>query len=567
MKPGCISLLLALLLLLPGGALRADVPQVMNYQGVLTNPQGEPYHGAVNVLFEIFNVQNGGSPLWAEDHPLLDVENGFFRTLLGTIEPLPDSIWESESLWLAITVGDADEMAPRMDIAAVPFSFRARIAEQVVGGSGTGDGHSLDAADGSPTDALFVDEAGEVGIGTTEPATSLHVMGPPVSARGQLSLGAPTSQDVFMSYYCGDLFATYLWYDVSDLDLRLQNVNDFYGGDLSLNPYGGNVGVGTSDPTEALEVVGTISSTTGGFKLPDGTLLATAADIGSGDSHWVRADDNLWADVPGNVGIGTTNPQEKLHVEGRVQVKGPGTIYPAYLGHLDGSVYAQAFNENNLAANIYGALGHDPYGIYAYNSSGGVAINIDGLSRFNGGAIVLGNTWSSRALYVDGSNNTYAAEIKGNVLIRSADTNEPVIELGEGLDYAEGFDVAGDLKPEPGSVLSIDPENPGRLTPSCCAYDSKVAGIVAGAESLGSGVRLGVGQFDCDVALAGRVYCNVDATDEEVKPGDLLTTSQRTGFAMKATDVSRTGGAILGKAMEPMARGQSGRILVLVTLQ
>ena len=78
---------------------------------------------------------------------------------------------------------------------------------------------------------------------------------------------------------------------------------------------------------------------------------------------------------------------------------------------------------------------------------------------------------------------------------------------------------------------------------------------------------MGVGQFDCDVALAGRVYCNVDAGEHGIEPGDLLTTSSTPGHAMKAEDRRRAHGAILGKAMEPLKRGERGMILVLVTLQ
>lgn len=99
------------------------------------------------------------------------------------------------------------------------------------------------------------------------------------------------------------------------------------------------------------------------------------------------------------------------------------------------------------------------------------------------------------------------------------------------------------------------------------AYDHKVAGIVAGARGQGSGVRLGPEQFDHDVALAGRVYCNVDATYGEVHPGDLLTTSPTPGHAMAVKDTVRAQGAILGKAMEGLSEGQKGQILVLVTLQ
>ena len=118
-----------------------------------------------------------------------------------------------------------------------------------------------------------------------------------------------------------------------------------------------------------------------------------------------------------------------------------------------------------------------------------------------------------------------------------------------------------------GTVMIIDPENPDCLTVSTQAYDSKVAGIVSGGKDLKPGLRLGADQFDHDIALAGRVYCNVDATSCGVEPGDLLTTAAATGYAMKATDRDRAYGAILGKAMEPLAEGEKGQILVLVTLE
>jgi hypothetical protein len=170
-------------------------------------------------------------------------------------------------------------------------------------------------------------------------------------------------------------------------------------------------------------------------------------------------------------------------------------------------------------------------------------------------------------IYARGGQDGYAADFKGNVIIRSLYTDDPVVELGQGLDYAEGFDVSDKKDIGPGSVLIIDPDNPGKLTVSDKAYDSKVAGIVAGAKEFSSGVRLGPDQFDYDVALAGRVYCNVDATESAVEPGDLLTTSAIPGYAMKVTDYELAQGAILGKAMERLEEGERGQILVLVTLQ
>ena len=182
-------------------------------------------------------------------------------------------------------------------------------------------------------------------------------------------------------------------------------------------------------------------------------------------------------------------------------------------------------------------------------------------------ALAAGNEGGGPAIYAEGGTGGIAAIFSGNVQVRSQDTGATVIELGEGLDYAEGFDVSSDDEIRPGTVLIIDPDNPGKLTVSDEPYDRKVAGIVTGAKGLGSGVRLGSDQFDYDVALAGRVYCNVDATHGTVEPGDLLTTSPTPGYAMKVLDYAKAQGAILGKAMEALEEGQKGQILVLVTLQ
>ena len=185
----------------------------------------------------------------------------------------------------------------------------------------------------------------------------------------------------------------------------------------------------------------------------------------------------------------------------------------------------------------------------------------------SGNAFSITNTGSGNGIYAKGGSNGYAGDFQGKVRIKAWSGGATVMELGEGLDYAEGFDVSVEKKIEPGTVLIIDPANPGKLAISNKAYDKKVAGIVAGGKGLGSGVRLGAGQFDYPVALAGRVYCNVDATKVAVEPGDLLTTSAMPGYAAKVVDYTRAQGAILGKAMEKLEKGKKGQMLVLVTLQ
>ena len=68
------------------------------------------------------------------------------------------------------------------------------------------------------------------------------------------------------------------------------------------------------------------------------------------------------------------------------------------------------------------------------------------------------------------------------------------------------------------------------------------------------------------MALSGRVYVQADAAFGAIQPGDLLTTSDTPGHAMKVADYAKAQGAILGKAMSGLKEGK-GLVLVLVTLQ
>ena len=120
-----------------------------------------------------------------------------------------------------------------------------------------------------------------------------------------------------------------------------------------------------------------------------------------------------------------------------------------------------------------------------------------------------------------------------------------------------------------GAVVIIDQAHPGQLKLSERAYDTRVAGIVSGANGIQPGLSLhqeGALEGDQNVALSGRVYVQADARNGAIEPGDLLTTSDLPGHAMKVTDHAKAQGAILGTAMTGLKDGK-GLVLVLVTLQ
>lgn len=154
----------------------------------------------------------------------------------------------------------------------------------------------------------------------------------------------------------------------------------------------------------------------------------------------------------------------------------------------------------------------------------------------------------------------------GTVHVAGVLTVDTDIRIGGG-DCAEEFEAVEGALLEPGTVVSLDDHGGVRTTET--AYDTKVAGIVSGAGAHRTGIVLNRAaqiQDGVAVALAGRVYCKVDADFSPIEIGDLLTSSATPGHAMKATDPARAFGSVIGKAMGAIRSGR-GLLQVLVALQ
>lgn len=139
-----------------------------------------------------------------------------------------------------------------------------------------------------------------------------------------------------------------------------------------------------------------------------------------------------------------------------------------------------------------------------------------------------------------------------------------------GADFAESVSTAGaKASYEPGDVLVIDPQSDRQVALSNAPYSTLVAGIystkpgvVATPHRSEDPLLMG----EIPMAIVGIVPCKVSTENGPIARGDLLVTSSTPGYAMRGTDKTALPGAILGKALQPLAAGK-GKIEVLVTLR
>ncbi|MDA4123645.1 MAG: hypothetical protein OK456_10745 [Thaumarchaeota archaeon] len=218
----------------------------------------------------------------------------------------------------------------------------------------------------------------------------------------------------------------------------------------------------------------------------------------------------------------------------------------------------------SVSGNGVSATSTNSNGIYAKGKTAGL---FDGEVTVNGALSATG-ALSAASLKTSGEVNAGSVTTSGNVT-----ANDVMLT---GADLAEDFFSTMDARIEPGTVVVIN--EAGGLGQSQQAYDKRVAGVVSGAGSFkpaivmdrmrqqGGGEAPQIADSRVSVALVGKVYCKVDAAYARIEVGDLLTTSPRPGYAMKANDQGRAFGAVIGKALAPLDSG-TGLVPILVALQ
>ncbi|MCA9753155.1 MAG: hypothetical protein KC591_13250, partial [Gemmatimonadetes bacterium] len=359
----------------------------------------------------------------------------------------------------------------------------------------------------------------------------------------------------------------------------------------------GLMGVGTTNPTEKLEVAGTIYSSTGGFKFPDGTTQTTAATSGGGNTLDQAYDE-------GGAGNGRTIVADA----GAVAIQGAGLDISASTLSGNGALSIDQTGSGYIATyraagTTVGGVDHvgrvgigvtPVYRLDVREASG--SANVMHLERTSGAAasadlfeLEIPETSSVDTQFIEAqfANNDVKFRVWGD-----GDVSADGAYSAGGADFAEVVRVSrGAHSVEAGDVMVIDPNAERGFAQSSGARSTLVAGVYSTrpgviasehdwdrlAEDVGLARLSPDGELEAvkplevakrvnevPLAVVGIVPCKVSAENGPIRAGDLLVTSATPGHAMR--DDEPRAGTIVGKALGDLSSG-TGVITILVTLQ
>lgn len=563
------------------GSVQAQPTQV-SYQGELKK-DGTLFTGSAQMKFALVN---GGAAFWSNDGTSatgeepdtsvpVTVDQGIFSVLLGGTGMVPLTAnaiagLSSASLRVWVNTGAGFELLPDQALASAAFALHSESAErsfsgftangviestsggfkfpdgtlQTTAATSTGGGGTLDQAydfGGPGAGRTITADAGAVQVNGTDGLRvngSIGVGANTIAPTAKISVknvgGNDTTKLLSFDEATGDEFYLESGFAGASDTGNFLKLNTAWTSSAMVWRGDGHVGLGTNSPGARLQVLhvgsGTASPALNAANLASDGIAITATNVSTQPTMVVTqagSGDILTLNPPGG-----GSPPTRVDNQGRLR----------------------------LAANFGGGVSGAP--IYSENvASNGVAVwakasGTDGtliLEQAGTGSLIRGFKSGSLKFEVQNS---------GRVVTTA-------LQITGGGDLAEPFHIRDDARVEPGSVLVIDARHEGRLKISDRAYDACVAGVASGAGGIEPGITLIPGDKQIggrEVALSGRVYVLADASTGAIAPGDLLTTSDVAGHAMKATDPRRRQGAILGKAMSGLAEGR-GLVLALVTLQ
>jgi hypothetical protein len=104
------------------GFASASIPQLIAFQGKLTDKNGALINGNTAITFNIYTTSTGGTSLYNETQTI-NVQNGLVSALIGSNNPL--TLPFNQQYYLGITVASDSEMTPRLALTAAPYAFNS----------------------------------------------------------------------------------------------------------------------------------------------------------------------------------------------------------------------------------------------------------------------------------------------------------------------------------------------------------------------------------------------------------------------------------------------------------
>ncbi len=532
---GCWTIVV-LLMVLSVACMQAQIPRVLSYQGMLLGSNKLPVADGQYAL--TFKLYNGTNVVWTEVQTLVTVSGGMFNVSLGSVTPL--SIPFDKAYNLGIQVGSDPELQPRMPLTSAAYAIRAEDADKLLGYSAS----SIPA----PNKLLPLDSTGKFPPGVISGGSGsgdFLKKNAPDSSRG-----TSTGPIVLVSNLgSGDGLngRSASGVGIAGRSTSNDGVSGWTGTSSKSGVFGfSTAGAGVTGHSDSSD--GLVGWTGAGGK--SGVFGHTSAANAFGVTGLAEMAQGIgvygFNNASGNFGkLGTET--HGLDVMGLARFVLPtGQISISTPGGWPGII---SFSQNGHRRDV---IVFDDGMSFEVSTSSAPPAAGNGITVLENGNVGVGTTTPGAKLDVLGTVKCAALTLTG------------------GSDIAEPFDIKKSEMIEAGMVMVIDPNNPGKLKVADKAYDTHVAGVISGAGGISPGMLMSqsgsVADGEFPVALTGRVYCFADASGGSIAPGDLLTTSNIPGYAMKVTDYRKAQGAILGKAMSTLDH-KKGLVLILVTLQ
>jgi hypothetical protein len=200
----------------------SQVPKLINYQGKLTNPSGVAVDGTATITFRFYSLPTGGTIMWSENHPAVDVNRGLFDVILGSVTPFSDTLRFNRPYYLELVV-DGEVMNPRQSFSSVPYSMRSVYADSaffVASGSSSivtslaSDNYlpRIRVRDTLENSLIYQTDGGSVGIATVSPSSTnrLEVLASSGAGHKAVVGNSPTGHSGWLG---SDLYGVYGGYD------------------------------------------------------------------------------------------------------------------------------------------------------------------------------------------------------------------------------------------------------------------------------------------------------------------------------------------------------------------